>query len=93
MQVFASEPEGGVGAQLVEVVGVFLPAFDVQDTGEQDLGQRVHDLARIASIRDHRSKLFGNTQSPGGLGEQHDATVRGQATAIEGGCELLAPHG
>ena len=89
----AGELEGGVGAQMVEVVGILIPAGNRQDAGQQDLGQRVHDPARIASIRDHGRELLGNAQSRGGLGEQQDAAVRGQAPAVEGSCELLASHG
>ena len=77
---------------MVEVVGILIPAGNRQDAGQQDLGQRVHDPARIASIRDHGRELLGNAQSLGGLGEQQDAAARGQAPAVEGSCELLAPH-
>ena len=92
-QAPAGELEGGIGAQMVEVVGILVPAGDRQDAGQQDLGQRVHDPARIASIRDHRRELLGDAQPPRGLGEQQDAAVRGQASAVEGSCELLAPNG
>ena len=92
-QTSAGELEGGVGAQVVEVVGILVTAGDGQDAGEQDLGQRVQNPARIAPIRDHRGELLGNAQSPGSLSEQQDATVRAQASAVEGGCELLAPDG
>ena len=92
-QASAGELEGGVGAQVVEVVGIFVAAGDRQDAGQHDLGQRMHDPARITPIRDRRGELLGDTEPPRGLGEQQDAAVRGQASAVEGGCELLAPHG
>ena len=53
----------------------------------------MHDPARIAPVGDHRGELLGNPQPPCSMGEQQDAAVRGQAPAVEGGCELLAPHG
>lgn len=53
----------------------------------------MQDPARIASIWDHSGELLGDAQPPRRLREQQDATVRGQASAIEGGCELLAPDG
>ena len=49
--------------------------------------------ARIASIRDHGGELLGDAEPSGGLSQQQNAAVRGQASAIEGGCELLAPDG
>lgn len=91
-QASAGELEGGVSAQVVEVIGVLVPTGNRQDAGEQDLAQRVHDPARIASIRDHRGELFGNAQPSGRLGEQQNAVVRCKSSAIEGGCELLASN-
>lgn len=92
-QAPAGELEGGVGAQVVEVVRVLIPAGDGQDARQEDLGQRVHDPARIAPVRDHRGELVGNPHPPGRLSQQQDAAVRGQAPAVEGGCELLGSHG
>ena len=92
-QAAAGELERGVGAQVVEIVGILIPAGDRQDARQQDLGQRVHDPARITAVRDHGGELVGNAEPAGGLGQQQDAAIRGQASAIEGGCELLAPNG
>lgn len=49
--------------------------------------------ARITPVRDHRGELLGDAPPLRSLGEQQDAPVRGEASAIEGGCELLAPDG
>lgn len=92
-QASAGELERRIGAQVVEVVGILIPASDGQDAGQKDLGKRVQHPARIASIRDHGGELLGDAEPSCGLSQQQDATVRGQASAIEGGCELLAPDG
>ena len=92
-QASAGELEGGIGAQVVEVVGVLITAGDRQDAGEHDLGQRMHDPALVSPIRDHCCELLGDAQPPRRLSEEQDAAVRGRASTIEGGCELLAPNG
>jgi hypothetical protein len=92
-QAAAGELEGGIGAQVVEVVGVRVAAGDRQDAGEQDLGQRVHDPARVTPVGDHRGELVGDAEPAGGLSQQQNAAIQGQAAAVEGSCELLAPHG
>ena len=92
-QAAAGELEGWIGAQMVEVIGILVPAGDGQDACQQDLGQRMQNPARITPVRDHRGELLGDAQPSGSLGEQQDAAVRGQASAVKRSCELLAPDG
>ena len=92
-QTAAGELECRIGAEVVEVVGILIPAGNRQDTRQQDLGERVHDPTRVTPVGDHRGELVGNAQSTGGLSQKQDAAIRGQASAVEGGCELLALHG
>jgi hypothetical protein len=47
---------------------------------------------RITPIGDHGRELLGDPHSSRCFGEQHHATVRRQATAIESSNELLASH-
>jgi hypothetical protein len=48
--------------------------------------------ARVAVVRDHRGQLICNAEPPIPVREQHDAAVRGDASAIEGGADLLASY-
>ncbi len=77
---------------MIEVVGILVPAGDGQDARQQDLGQRMHDPARVTPVGDHRGELLTDLHPPGSLSEQQDAPVRGQASAVEGSCELLASN-
>ena len=64
-----------------------------EDAREQDLGQRVNHPRRVTAIGDHGGELPGDPHPSRRRGEQHHATVRRQAPAIERGGELLAPDG
>lgn len=92
-QPTAGELEGGVGAQTVETVGVLIAASDGEDARQQDLGERVDHARPIAPVGDHGRKLLGDTHPSRCCGEQHNATVRRQAPAVELGGELLAADG
>ena len=92
-QAPAGELERGVGAQTVEIVGVRVAAGDGEDAREQDLGQRVNHPRRVTAIGDHGGELPGDPHPSRRRGEQHHATVRRQAPAVERGGELLAPDG
>src|SRR5262245_51232799 len=47
----------------------------------------------IAPIADHRSKLCGDAKLALRRRQHHHARVRGDPSAIESGCDLLALHG
>src|SRR5215204_2639046 len=89
----AGELEGGVGAQAVEIVGVFVAAGDGEDAREQNLGQRVNHPRRITRIGNHGRELLGDSHPSRSLCKQHHAAVRRQAPTVEPGGELLAPDG
>ena len=91
-QAPAGELERGVGAQTVEIVGVRVAAGDGEDAREQDLGQRVNHPRRVTAIGDHGGELPGDPHPSRRRGEQHHATVRRQAPAVERG-GALCPHG
>jgi hypothetical protein len=50
----------------------------------------VRDPVRITRIADHRGKPLGQAQAPLGRGQQQDAAVRGDPSAVERGCDLFA---
>ena len=89
----AGELEGRIAAQPVEIVGVLVAARDREDAGAQDVGHGVGDPVRITRIADHRGKPLGQAQAPLGRGQQHDAAVRGDPSAVERGCDLFASNG
>lgn len=49
--------------------------------------------AGLAWIMDRRGQPVGQLQATLGCGQKHDAAIRGDAAALEGGCDLLAPNG
>src|SRR5215475_8783769 len=89
----AGQLEGGVKAQPIEIVGILVAAGDCQNASPQNLRQPVHKPQRITWISDHRRKLLGDREPPFGLRENHHPTVRGDPSAIERSCDLLAGNG
>ena len=87
------ELEGRIGAQPVEIIGVLVAAGDRKDSGAQDIGHGVPDPLRIAPVADRRGEPVGQLQAPLGRGQQHNAAVRGDPSAVEGDGDLLASNG
>ncbi len=46
----AGQPEGGVGARRIEIVGVFIPAGDGVDAGPDHVGAGVENVRGIARV-------------------------------------------
>jgi hypothetical protein len=59
-QVAAGQLDGGVTAQMIEVVGIFVATRDGKNAGAQDVGKRVNNTRWVASIGDLRGKLVGD---------------------------------
>ena len=78
---------------MIEIIAILIAAGDREDAGKQDLGQGMNDPAGIAPVRDDSRELVRDGELTGGLGQEEDAAIRGQAASVEGGCELLAAHG
>ena len=51
------------------------------------------DARRVAAVRKQAGKPLRDAEPSFGHGEQHDATVRSEADAIEIGCDLLPRNG
>jgi hypothetical protein len=92
-QPSTGELEPRIGAQPVEIIGVFVAAGDCQNPGPQNIGQSMDDPARIALVRDHGREPRGDAEPPLGLRQQHDAAIRGDPAAVNGGSHLLARYG
>ncbi len=89
----ASELEGRIAVQPVEIVGVLVAARDHEDAGAQNVGHGAREPVRITRIADHRGKPLGQAQALLGRGQQQHAAVRGDPFAVERGCDLFASNG
>ncbi len=78
---------------MVEVVGILVAAGDGQHAGAQDVGDAVGHEQRVARIGDQACQALSNAQAPFSGGQQHDAAVGGEASAVEGSGDLLAADG
>jgi hypothetical protein len=56
-QAIAGQLEGGITAQVVKVVGVFVAAGDSKDAGTQDVIDAVGHTGRVAWISDQPRQL------------------------------------
>ena len=92
-QAPASELEGGVLAQMIEIVRIFITAGDGENARAQDTAERMGNQQRIARIGDDRGELVSQSAPTLGLPQQHHASIRCDAPAIESGGDLLAIHG
>ena len=86
----AGELERRVAAQSVEIVAIFVAAGDCENPGTQNIGQPMDNPAGIAFVRDHCRKPVGEAKPPLRLRQQHDAAIRAEASAVEGGGDLFA---
>ena len=78
----------------VEIVGVLAAARDREAAGVQDSGHGVRQPVPMTRIAKHRREPLGRAQAPHGHGQQKEATVQGDSSAIErGGCDLFASNG
>ncbi len=78
---------------MVEVVGVFVAAGDGQDPGAQDVIDAVRHEQRIARIGNQSRQPVRDPQLALHRAEQHDAAIGRDASAVEGGGQLLAADG
>ena len=92
-QAAAGELEAGVGAQMIEVVGILVAAGDGEHAGAQDIGDAVRHEQRIARVGDQARQPVRDPQAALGGGQQHDAAIGGDATTVEGRGDFLAADG
>jgi hypothetical protein len=89
-QAVAGQLEGGIGAQMVEVVGVFVAAGNGEDARAQDVIDAVGHQGGVTRVRNQPPQLRRNPQAPLHRAEQQDTAIGGNAPAVEGGDQLLA---
>ena len=91
-QASAGKLEAGIAPQVVEVVGILVATSDGEHAGAQDVGDAVRHEQGIARIGNQPCQPIGNPQTALGSGQQHDAAIGGEASAVEGGSDFLAAH-
>jgi hypothetical protein len=82
----AGQLESRIAAQPIEIVGILKTAGDREDARAQN----VDDAVGIAPVGDLGRQLCANPEAAIGGGQQHDAAIRSDPPAIEGGDHLLA---
>jgi haloacid dehalogenase-like hydrolase len=68
-------------------------AGDRQHAGAKDVGDAVPPQSRVARVGDHGRQRLRDADTPLDRGQQHDAAIGGDASAVERGGQLLAAHG
>ena len=91
-QAAAGQLERRIAAQAVEVVGVLVAAGDGQHSRPQDRGDRMGHQGRIARVGNEGGDPIDDADPAVGQGQQRHAAIGGNAPAIEGGADFLAPH-
>jgi hypothetical protein len=92
-QPAAGKLERRIPAQMIEIIAVLIAARDGEDAGADQVAQSVRDACRIAPLGKHTGQLLGHPDPPIRQGKKHDASIRRQPAAIEGGRDLLASNG
>ena len=82
-QAPAGQLEAGIGAQMIEVVGVLIAAGDGEHAGAQNVVDAVRHQQRITRVGDQRRQPLRDPHTPLGSGQKHHAAIRGEAPAIE----------
>jgi hypothetical protein len=85
----AGQLERWVFAQIVQIVGIGIPAADGEDAGAQDVRHGVGNQGWIAMIRNERSQHIDQAKAFVGTRQQQDAAVGTDLTGIKGGSDLL----
>ena len=92
-QAVAGQLERGIGAQMVEIVRVFVAAGDSENAGAQNVIDAVGHEGGVARVRKQPRQLHRDPQLPLHRAEQQDAAIGGDAPTVEGSDQLLALDG
>ena len=83
----------GIFAKTIQIIGVFIAARDREDARADHVGQRKGNPRWIATVGKTARQSLGDAKAPLGHRQQHNAAIRGEASAIESTCDLLARNG
>jgi hypothetical protein len=88
-QTAAGQLEGGVAAQIVEVVGIGVATGNGEDAAAQDIRHRVGDQGRMAMVGNDRGQGVDQAKPLVGPGQQQNAAVGTDPPAVKCGGHLL----
>ena len=71
----AGELEGGISAQIIEIVGIRIATGNREDAGTQDVCQRMRHAPWIALIGDHSGQCCSETKLSVRTGQQQHAAI------------------
>ena len=80
-------------ARVIEIVGILIAARDGKHASAQYIGKTVRDQQRLTRVGDQRRQWVRDPQTPFRCRQEHHTAVRGNAPAIEGSSDFLAPDG
>jgi hypothetical protein len=86
----AGQLQRRVGAQRVQIVGVFVATGDGEHSLPQHLAERMLYLGLLPSVGDASAHRFRQADPAVCLADQHQARVRSQVPSVKSGVDLLA---
>ena len=92
-QTSAGQFEAGVGAQMIEIVGVLVTAGNGEHARAQNIDDTVCHQQRIARIGNQTCQAMGNPDTPLGSSQKHHTAIRGETPTIERSSDFLASDG
>jgi hypothetical protein len=92
-QTPAGQLEAGVGAQMIEVVGVLVTAGDGEHARAQNIDDTVCHQQRMARIGNQPCQQLGNPDTLLGSGQKHHTAIRGETATIKRSSDFLTSGG
>ena len=78
---------------MIQIVGIFVSAGNGKHARAQDVRHTVSNESWISRVGDQFGEALRDAHGALDSGEQHNAAIRRQATAIESRSEFLASNG
>ncbi len=88
-QASAGQFEGRVATQVVQIVGIGIATGDCKDAGAQNIRHGMSDQRRVAMVCHERGQRVDQTEPAVGTGQQQNAAVRTDLSAIERGGDFF----
>jgi len=79
----ASHLQGGIIPQRVRIIGILIPAGDLEHPLAQEFFHRVSDVARMSPVADDLRHSLGQPDPPVDFSEKEDSRVRGHFAPLE----------
>jgi hypothetical protein len=92
-QTPAGQFEAGVGAQMIEIVGILVTAGNGKHARAQNVADTVRHQQRIARIGNQPCQQLGNPDTLLGSGQKHHTAIRGETATIKRSSDFLTSGG